>query len=239
MRKRILVACGLAVVLGGCAGREEIIAAEECHHALSEQEVEAGWELLFDGKSLDNWRGFKSQSTPPGWASENGCLTLVDSTGDLITREQFANFELKLEWRISPAGNSGIFIRGDETGKAISSTGMEMQVLDNAAHLDRFWASHRAGAYYDMVAPPKDTSQPVGTWNLVHIIADGSDIEFKLNGVVTASFEVGSADWLARYKESKFSDRPNYGQRNKGHIALQDHWDKVWYRNIRILRLPD
>ena len=229
----------LLLALAACSSQEQFASPDECFHQLTAGEVEQGWELLFDGSDLGAWRGYKMDSVPAGWESENGCLTLVDSQGDILTRARYANFELKLEWRISEAGNSGIFIRGDESGPGIAHTGMEMQVLDNAGHLDRFWESHRAGAYYDMIAPPADTTQPPGYWNQVHIIARGPDIEFWLNGMQTAAFSVGSGEWEALYQASKYHDRPGYGRLSEGHIALQDHWDKVWYRNIRVLRLPD
>ena len=138
-------------------------------------------------------------------------------------------------WRISDSGNSGIFIRGDESGRSIHHSGMEMQVLDNAGHSDAEDPTHRAGALYDMIEPDHDTSQPVGHWNQVHIIARGPDVEFWLNGRRTAAFSQGDEAWQAMYQNSKFTDRPNYGTLLRGHIGLQDHWDKVWYRNIRVL----
>lgn len=229
-----LMALMLTLPLLSACGPEPVISAAECTNALSTQEHQAGWRLLFDGKSLDQWRSYKEEDVDPGWAIENGCLTRVGWGGDLITREQFANFELKLEWRISEAGNSGIFIRGDESGRSIHHTGFEMQVLDNAGHSDAKYPSHRAGAYYDMIVPDHDTSKPVGYWNQVHIIADGADVEFRLNGRTTAKFQQGSPEWQALYQQSKFTDRPKYGSLLKGHIGLQDHQDKVWFRNIRI-----
>jgi hypothetical protein len=221
-------------LLVGCAP-DPVIDAGECVNALSEEEEAAGWRLLFDGESLEHWRSYQEEEVDEGWAIENGCLARVGWGGDIITREQFADFELKLEWRISEAGNSGIFIRGDESGSAIHQTAMEMQVLDNARHWDKYKPTHRAGAYYDMIAPDHDTSQQVGYWNRVHIIADGPSVEFWLNDRLTARFEQGSPEWQALYRESKFSDRPAYGSLSKGHIGLQDHFDKVWYRNIRVL----
>ena len=110
-------------------------------------------------------------------------------------------------------------------------------MLDNAGHWDRHDPTHRAGAYYDMIAPDHDTSQPVGTWNRVHIIARGPQVEFWLNDRQTAAFEQGSVEWLALYEQSKFADRPAYGSLLRGHIGLQDHWDKVWFRDIRVLTL--
>ena len=112
-----------------------------------------------------------------------------------------------------------------------------MQVLDNAGHWDRRWPSHRAGAYYDMIEPDHDTTAPVGHWNAVHIIARGPEVEFWLNGQLTARFEQLSPAWEALREESKFDDRPDYGRLLEGHIALQDHWNRVLYRNIRIREL--
>lgn len=224
----------LCAVLAAC-GNEEIIPVGECVNGLTDEEREQGWRLMFDGKSLAQWRSYKKPDLSSGWAIENGCLTRVGRAGDIISREQFGDFDLKLEWRISDSGNSGIFIRGDESGKSIHHTGYEMQILDNVGHHDSSDPTHRAGAYYDMIAPDHDTTQPVGYWNRVHIIARGPKIEFWLNEKRTANFEQGSEQWQALYQQSKFTDRPAYGTLLKGHIGFQDHWDKVWFRNIRIL----
>ena len=225
----------LLLATAGCSS-DPVIDASECVNELSAQEAQDGWRLLFDGQSLAQWRSFKEEGVNSGWGVENGCLARLGWGGDLITREQFEDFELKLEWRISEAGNSGIFIRGDESERTIHYTGFEMQVLDNAGHSDSEDPSHRAGAYYDMIVPDHDTSKPVGYWNRVHIIAVGSDVEFWLNGRQTAKFTQGSPEWQALYEQSKFTDRPRYGSLLKGHIGFQDHMDKVWYRNIRILQ---
>jgi hypothetical protein len=233
---RVVYAVLVLLALVACAD-DPVVSSDECINLLTPEEEAGGWRLLFDGQSLDQWRSYKEPEPDDGWASENGCLTLVGYAGDLITRKQFGDFELKLEWRISEAGNSGIFIRGDESGRNIHHTGFEMQVLDNAGHSDAKNPSHRAGAFYDMIVPDHDTSQPVGYWNRVHIIARGPEVEFWLNGRQTAAFTQGSSEWQAMYRNSKFSDRPDYGSLLKGHIGLQDHWDKVWYRNIRILEL--
>lgn len=238
MKRKILFIYPLLLLITSCS-RGPIIDTTECVNELSSEEKQQGWHSLFDGTSLEQWRSYKEDSVNSGWAVENGCLTRVGWGGDLITREQFANYELKLEWRISEAGNSGIFIRGDESGRSIHHTGFEMQVLDNAGHSDAEDPSHRSGAYYDMIVPDHDTSKPVGYWNKVHIIANGADVEFRLNGRTTAKFQQGSPEWQALYQQSKFTDRHQYGSRFKGHIGLQDHMDKVWYRNLRILVLPD
>ncbi len=223
----------IAVLVSACS--EELQVAEgECVNQLTAQEQNEGWRLLFDGHSLEQWRNYKSDSID-GWGVQQGCLAWTGSGGDLISREQFGNFELKLEWRIGEAGNSGIFIRGDESGRTIHHSGYEMQVLDNAGHRDAKNPSHRAGAYYDMIVPSQDTSQPVGYWNRVHIIADGPHVEFWLNDQQTATFEQMSPAWEVLYQRSKFTDRPAYGRLLKGHIGFQDHWNSVLFRNIRIL----
>lgn len=229
-----LLTFSLLLTLFACADTE-IIDSSECNNELSDQEQGAGWRLLFDGHSLSQWRSYHEEEVNSGWANENGCLARVGWGGDIISREQFADFELKLEWRISDSGNSGIFIRGDESEDTIHYTGYEMQVLDNVGHRDSKDPSHRAGAFYDMIAPDHDTTKPVGYWNQVHIIAIGPDVEFWLNGRQTAKFSQGSAEWDALYQQSKFTSRKRYGSLLKGHIGFQDHMDKVWFRNIRIL----
>ncbi|MEZ5569947.1 MAG: DUF1080 domain-containing protein [Halioglobus sp.] len=230
--RRVLFAA-VVLLLSAC-GEATVVPPEQCENRLSQEEAAAGWRLLFDGHSLEQWRSYGESEVNGGWGVENGCLARVGRGGDLITREQFGDFELKLEWRISEAGNSGIFIRGDESGRSIHHTGYEMQVLDNAGHSDAADPTHRAGAYYDMIAPDHDTTRPVGYWNRVHIIARGPQVEFWLNERLTARFEQGSDAWQALYRNSKFTDRPDYGSLLRGHIGLQDHWDKVWYRNIRV-----
>ena len=132
-------------LLVACAD-DPVIDASECHNQLSAEEQAGGWRLLFDGQSLAQWRSYREDDLDSGWAVENGCLARVGLAGDIITREQFGDFELKLDWRISEAGNSGIFIRGDESGGSIHHTGFEMQILDNARHSDGKDPSHRAGA---------------------------------------------------------------------------------------------
>ena len=238
MSRRYIWPCLLVLIaLTAACGADEVLPPGSCVNALTPQEEAAGWRLLFDGASLAQWRSYREEGVNDGWGVEGGCLTRLAGGGDLITRQQFGDFELQLEWRISEAGNSGIFIRGDESERTIHYTGYEMQVLDNAGHRDARDPTHRAGALYDLIAPDHDTSQPVGHWNRVHVRARGARVEFWLNGQLTAKFEQGSPQWQALYEGSKFTRRPRYGSLMRGHIGLQDHWDKVWFRNIRILEL--
>lgn len=228
----------LSTLLLQACSDDPIIAASECVNELATEEAGQGWRLLFDGVSLDQWRSYQQASLNDGWGIENGCLARLGWGGDIITRESFANFELSLEWRISDSGNSGIFVRGDEVGGFMSRNGLEMQILDNAGHFDARFDAHRAGDYYDMIAAPFDTSRPPLSWNHARIVADGSRFEFWLNGKQTVSFDTSSDAWKALKAASKFSDMPDYGRLPEGHIGLQDHFDKVWFRNIKIRELP-
>jgi len=198
----------------------------------------AGWELLFDGHSTKGWRGFKQTEFPSGWAVADGTIQWVSSAGDLITDEQFENFELELEWKISEGGNSGIFFHVSEDHNYTWETGPEMQSLDNAGHADGRAMLTSAGANYALHAPPADVTRPVGEFNKARILVNGPHVEYWLNGEKQCSYELWSPEWEALVAGSKFSKMPDYGLRRSGHIALQDHGNPVWFRNIRIRRLP-
>jgi 3-keto-disaccharide hydrolase len=189
-----------------------------------------------DLSSLDHWRGYKQEAVPEAWVLDEGAIHLTGGgAGDLITREQFASFELELEWKISPRGNSGIMFHVLETEGATYMTGPEMQVLDNA--LAGGDLLHSAGADYALHAPAEDNTRPVGQWNAVRILVDGAQVEYWLNGVRQCAYELWSEDWKARVAASKFAQWPGFGLAERGHIALQDHGNPVWYRGIRIRSL--
>ena len=154
-----------------------------------------------------------------------------------MTVEQFGNFELRLDWRISEGGNSGIMFRVSPDGKETYETGPEMQVLDNQRHADGKDPLTTAGSCYGLYAPVRDVTRPVGEWNVVVIIARGAHVEYWLNDVQVVKYELWSPEWEALVKASKFGSMPGYGRSKKGHIVLQDHDDQVWYRNIRIRQL--
>jgi cytochrome c len=201
---------------------------------LTAEERAAGWRLLFDGKTTRGWRGFRKDHMPDGWQVIKGCLVRMSPGGDIITEQQFDDFELTLEWRISPGGNSGIFFRVSEEENVVWRTGPEMQVLDNSAHADGRNELTSAGANYALHAPVRDVAQPVGLFNKVRILVDGSHVEQWLNGVKIVEYELESPEWERLVAASKFKSMPRHGRTKKGHIALQDHGDKVWYRNIKI-----
>ena len=175
-----------------------------------------------------------TSSLSEGWAVQDGCLTRVGPAGDIITDGQFENFELTLEWKVQPGGNSGIFYRVSERGDAVWSSGPEMQVLDNALHPDGENPMTSAGSNYALHAPTFDATYPAGCFNSARILADGRHIEYWLNGEKQCEFDIGSPAWNALVARSKFASMPMFARFRKGHIALQDHGDWVWYRNIKI-----
>lgn len=203
-------------------------------NTLTAAERAAGWRLLYDGRSTDGWRGFRQQSIPAGWQSVDGALTRASGGGDVITVDQFASFELSLEWQIAPGGNSGIMFRVSESADATFQTGPEMQVLDNAGHPDGANPLTSAGACYGLYAPSASVARGAGAWNEVRLIVNGAHVEHWLNGVKIVEYELGSADWQTRLSASPFRDLPRYGREPRGHIALQDHGDRVAYRSIKL-----
>jgi hypothetical protein len=202
--------------------------------------ADGAWEVLFDGSSLAQWRGYRREDAPAAWRIEDGALAFVPGTGaggDLITRAQYDDFELVLEWRVAPGANSGIFYRATEETGRIYENATEMQVLDNSGHADGRSALTSAGSNYGLYPAERDVTRAIGEWNEVRVLARGAHVEHWLNGQRVVAFEQGGADWRARVAASKFAAWPAYGQSFAGHIGLQDHGDRVWFRNIRIRRL--
>ena len=207
------------------------------------------WKSLFDGKSLDAWRIFKTGSAPkmcdsPGakdcWEIVNGVLQKDGHANDIASKEQFGDFELELEWNIGNASNSGVFYRGTEAFNQIYWSAPEYQLLDNVNAADNKQDNHLAGSVYDLLAAPKDAVRPAGEWNQTRIIAKGRHVEHWLNGRKVASYDVGSPEWDAAIKASKFkADRyPDFGRAPTGYLGIQgDHPGTLKLRNIRIREL--
>jgi hypothetical protein len=194
--------------------------------------------LLGDNPAT-HWRGYGRTDLPAGWQMVDGALTRVGQGGDIITRETYDNFELTLEWKISPGGNSGIFFRvvEDSAFNAVYLTGAEMQVLDNAGHADGKNPLTSAGSNFALHAPTRDVTKAVGEWNEARLLVNGSHVEHWLNGEKVVEYELWGDDWKRRVQASKFNAWPRYGMARGGHIALQDHGDWVAFRNIRIRRI--
>lgn len=198
-----------------------------------------GWRPLFDGQTTAGWRAFKGEGAPAGWQVEDGALTLVSGGGgDLITEDQYGSFELELEWRVAEGGNSGIMYHVTEAAAATYMTGPEMQVLDDARHADGASPLTSAGACFALYPAEPRAAKPAGEWNAVRLVVNGARVEHWLNGAKVAAYELWSPDWNARVQASKFAAWPGFGAAQRGHIALQDHGDRVAYRNIRIRVLP-
>jgi len=176
---------------------------------------------------------------PAEWLVEDGTLQFRPGGpgGDILTRETFADFELELEWRVAEGGNSGIFFRVDEAEPRTFESGPEMQVLDNKGHADGKNPLTSAGSNYALHAPSQDTTRPVGEWNQARLLVRGAQVEHWLNGVKVVEYELWTEDWRSLVAGSKFVEWPRYGLAREGHIALQDHGDPVWYRNIRVRTL--
>jgi cytochrome c len=208
---------------------------EVSHNVLTDEEKQAGWRLLFDGQSTKGWRTYGKASINNQWRAMNGELTLTKGGGgDIITVEQFENFDLQFEWKISPNGNSGALYMAQESDGPIWHSAPEMQILDDDGHPDGRIPSHRAGANYDLQVPKYTVTKPVGEFNTARILSQNGHIEHWLNGRKIAEYEHGSAEWRALVKASKFANLPDYARVRRGHIGFQDHGDRVWLRNIKI-----
>lgn len=229
----VLFACCVAALPSLARGATP----EDQPNTLTDAEKAAGFKLLFDGQTTSGWRGYRKENCPSAWQAADGALTLRGRGGDIITQDQFESFELHLEWRISPGGNSGIFYHVKETNEPAYATGPEIQVLDNQGHADGKKPITTAGSCYALYAPTKDVTKPVGEWNQVKVIVKGPHVEHWMNGEKIVEYEKGSEEWNAKVAGSKFSKMPNFGKPTKGHLCLQDHGDEVAYRNIKIREL--
>jgi lysophospholipase L1-like esterase/type 1 glutamine amidotransferase len=211
-------------------------------NTLTAEDKAAGWELLFDGSTTKGWRGFKKDAFPTkGWTITAGTLhrPAGEGGGDIVTDQEFSDFELSLEWKTSPGGNSGIMYRAAEDKNFPWETGPECQVLDDEGHRDGKNPKTSAGSLYDLFAPAFDVVRPAGEWNRAVVRAKGNRIVHELNGFVVVDTELWSEEFNAVHKASKWPGMPEWGKRATGRIALQDHGDEVWFRNIKVRRLDN
>ena len=207
--------------------------------ALTPAEKAEGWRPLFDGESLAGWRSLKSETPGAGWKVVDGAITVGPRTGagDLVTKEAFGDFELKAEWKVVDATNSGIIYRVGLGEAQTFLTGPEYQVLDNVKAEDNHPPSHTAAALYDLVAPPADYTKPVGEWNEARIRVRGWHIEHWLNGHKVVDVDLASPAGKALIAQSKFATWPKFASLLRGHIALQDHGHEVSFRAIEVREL--
>ena len=233
----LIFVCGLLIL----SGLGHVESAEQ-PNTLTSAEKEAGWRLLFDGKTIQGWRGYKMKEMPPGWQVTDGAMVRAKGGAggkgagggdDIITVDEYDNFELTLQWKIVAGGNSGILYRVSEDASTSWHVAPEMQVLDNSKHPNRD-KRQLAGALYDLYAPPRDVTNPVGQWNTAKIVANVNHVEHWLNGTLLFKYELGGDDWNRRVANSKFKDKPKFAKNLTGHICLQDHSDRIEFRNIKI-----
>ncbi len=226
--------------------------AEAGPNQLTEQEENQGWMLLFDGETSEGWRGVNRDTFPSGWEIVDGTLHCKGSGmgeagaqdgGDILYDEKFSNFHLKLEWKISEGGNSGIFYLGEEREDwPIWRTAPEMQILDNEKHLDANLGkdgNRQAGSLYDLIPAKPQNAKPVGEWNSAEVLVQKGTVVHKQNGEVVLEYHLWTDEWNELVKDSKFPElNPDWANVPKeGYIAIQDHGDDVWFRNIKIRKL--
>lgn len=199
------------------------------------------WIDLFGGQNISALRGYNSDSFPSAsWKVENGMLHAIPGKGgvDLITKDEYENFELDLEWKVSPGGNSGVIYMVKEISDKAWHTGPEMQILDDKGHGDGKKPTTSAGALYAMIAPSADKElKPVGEFNVAKLIKKDGHVEHWLNGKKVVEYQWGSPEIAALIQQSKFKTHPDFMKFNSGHIVFQHHGQEVWLRNIRIKKL--
>ena len=232
-RKKFLCYCFAPVILGIVfihAFPLKSSAAEQELNTLTPEEQQAGWKLLFDGKTTNGWRNYQGKTISDGWKVVDGALTRVKKGGDIVTVDQYENFELSLDYKIASGGNSGIMFRVMENANPPYATGPEIQILDNKDGKD----PQKSGWLYQLYKSDTDATKPAGEWNHLRIIIDQKKSEVYLNGVKYYEFVIGSKDWNDRVEKSKFKDQPMFGKASKGYIDLQEHDSEVAFRNIKI-----
>jgi hypothetical protein len=205
------------------------------------------WKDLFNGENLEGWTSFGQSSVGEAWKVEDGVIYFDSdskkkdgvSGGDLVTTESFGDFHLTLEWKISENGNSGIMFYVIDNGEysAPYHTGPEYQLLDNDGHRDGKISTHRTADLYDLIESSEEPVKPVGEWNRTEIIVENGKLEFYLNGVNTVTTTMWTEEWDEMVANSKFKDMPGFAKFKEGKIALQDHGDDIWFRNIMIKEL--
>ena len=263
MKNLILSAAALFAVActapAEAPAEESAAAPEKLHNNISEAEIIEGWELMFDGQCTGNFRKYGDTVIGKAWVIDDESIHLTTGTkddyqtaqgGDIVyinldgSIKEFENFHFKGEWKIAERGNSGIIYLVHEDSNYSDSwmTGLEMQVLDNGTdstegHPDAAIYKHRAGDLYDINAAPEGAAKLAGEWNQFEIIVQDGHLTQILNGVVTVDRDLFDDQWRADVAASKFHQFPGYGTYTKGGIALQDHGDNVWYRNLKIKSL--
>jgi hypothetical protein len=214
--------------------------AETPINTLTQEEIDDGWVLLFDGETTRGWRGYNRDSFPEdGWIVEDGTLRVLgeaDNPGDIIFDEKFHNFRFSIEWKVSEGGNSGIFYLARELeGTPIWQSAPEMQILDNDAHPDAGRGEDRkAGSLYDLIPANPQNTRPAGEWNHAEVLVYRGTVVHFQNGETVVEYQLDTPAWEELVASSKFADLEHFGKNEPGYIGLQDHGDDIWFRNIKI-----
>lgn len=220
--------------------------SEGQHNTLSQQEVNDGWELLFNGEDLDGWRDYNGENLSAPWFVEGGLIQAkgegADEHGYIVTEKTYENFELVWDWKIADGGNSGVLYHVVENPKFAVPyvTGPEYQLIDDLNFPEPLEDWQQTAADYAMYPadPDKAVIKPAGEWNTSKIVFDNGHVEHWLNGEIVVEFEAWSEDWFERKNSGKWEDAPEYGLARKGVICLQDHGSAAWFRNVKIKELP-
>ena len=226
------------------AEKNEQAAASEtkAENQLTEAQKNDGWKLLFNGQNMDGWRTFKNKEND-SWEVVDGTLHCkpkgaAQKRADILTVDQYADFELAFDWKIPPGDNSGVIYRATEEFNEPYLSGPEYQVIDDKGYPDKLTPTQTSGSNYDMHAAPDDKPiNPPGQWNTGKIVAKGNHVEHWLNGAKVVEYEINSPEWKKLKAGSKWKNAKGYGIAPRGHIDLQDHGGEVWYRNIMIKTL--
>jgi hypothetical protein len=212
----------------------------QADNTLSESEKKEGWKLLFDGKSINGWRTYKNKEQD-SWEVVNGQMHTkkegASKHADLITKDQYKDFELTVDWRVDKGANSGIIYHALETHDDSYETGPEYQLIDDNGYEDKLEDWQKSGADYGMHPPSSSAAKPAGEYNRTRIVVKGDHVEHWLNGVKVADFHAWTPEWDKLKKEGKWKDYPDYGVSKTGYIALQDHGGGVWFKNVKIRKL--
>lgn len=231
MKKTLLFISTLVVIMSFMRDNQQK------DNMLTEKEKKEGWTLLFDGVSMKGWRSFKNRPNE-GWDVQNGELyckdAAVKSRADLVTENQFENFELQIDWKIAPQKNSGIIYLVTEENNATYESGPEYQLIDDLGYPEKLQDKQLSGANYDMHAPSAKVSKPAGEYNHTKIVVNKGHVEHWLNGTKVVDYHLWSPEWEKLKENSKWKDVKAYGKAKKGHIALQDHGGGVYFKNIKL-----
>lgn len=206
--------------------------------AAAPAEKDKGFVLLTGKDGRNQWIGYgldkSKDSWPANWDFTDGALHTKGGGADLMTRDEYGDFDLRFEWKVSPGANSGVMYRVSQEKDPAYFTGPEYQIIDNVGNDDGKSPTTSAASVYDLYAPCKDATKPAGAWNEARIVVQKNHVTHYLNGEKLLEYDLGSTDWNARVAASKFGEWKKFGKNSKGHVDLQDHGHEVWYRNVRI-----